>query len=140
MQELNAIEQAFSSLVFYHQFFSAFFAFPFVLNLYNLFKQSNFAILNKKIWFCMPLIFFLLAVSLLSGLNIIFTQRLFFSTQIALMIVFWLVVLLGEIYRIKRLKIARRINEEAMLSYVKFCKLLYTLNLALFALVFFGSK
>lgn len=140
MEELNMIQKAFSDLVFYHAFFSAFFAFPFVLNLYTLYTYKNFASLNKKIWYAMPLIFFLLAVAFLSGINVSITQNNFNSPIVLAMWGYWLFVLIGEIIRIRILKIARRTNEEAMLRYVKFCKILYILNLLGFALVFYWSK
>lgn len=140
MEELNMIQKAFNDLVFYHAFFSAFFAFPFVLNLYTLYTYKNFASLNKKIWYAMPLIFFLLGVALLSGLNVSITQNIYTSPMILVMWGYWLFVLVGEIARIRILKLARRTNEEAMLKYVKFCKILYILNLLGFALVFYGSK
>ncbi|ANV97719.1 hypothetical protein BBW65_02370 [Helicobacter enhydrae] len=138
MNELNLIAQAFSSLTFYHKFFSAFFALPFVLNLFNLYTIKNFATLNKKIWFYMPLIFFLLSVAIFSGLTLIFMQQVFFSLRIVAMSLFCLFVLIAEITRIKRLKIARRTNEQAMLDYIRFCKKIYSLDLLLFAIVFWG--
>ncbi|WP_027327803.1 hypothetical protein [Helicobacter pametensis] len=139
MEELNAMQQAFSDLVFYHAFFSAFFAFPFALNLFTLFAYKNFASLNKKIWYTMPLIFFLLSIAFLSGINVSITQNLYTSPFVIGMWAYWLFVLCGEIIRIKILKVARRTNEQAMLKYVRFCKILYSLNLLGFALLFFGS-
>lgn len=136
MEELNAIQKAFSDLNFYHAFFCAFFAVPFIINLYSLFTYKNFASLNKKIWYAMPLIFFLLCIAFLSGINVSITQNRFFSPFIILMWAYWVFVLGGEILRMRILKIARRTSKEAMLRYVKFCKLLYIFNLLGFALFY----
>lgn len=140
MEEITAIQRAFSDLIFYHAFFSAFFALPFTLNLYNLFTYKNFASLNKKIWYSMPLIFFLLSIAFLSGINVSITQSNFVNPMVLAMWGYWIFVFAGEIIRLKLLKIARRIDEEAMLKYVRFCKTLYMLNLLGFALLYFGSK
>lgn len=139
IDEISAIQNAFANLVFYHAFFSAFFAFPFVLNLYTLFSYKNFASLNKKIWFAMPLIFFLLAVSLLSGINVVVTQNIYTSPAVLIMWGYWLFVFIGEIIRIRTLSVARRTNEQAMLKYIKICKILYGLDLLGFVLIYFGN-
>lgn len=136
MGELNAIEKAFSSLFFYHTFFCAFLIIPFLINLYSLFTYKNFASLNKKIWHAMPLIFFLLLVALLSGINVSITQSNFLSPSVIAMWIYWFFVLSGEIFRIKTLKIARRTSEEAMLRYIKLCKWLYICNLLGLALIY----
>ena len=92
---------------------------------------------NKKIWFIAPIIFFLLSVSVLSGINIWVFGNLDLSLEIIAMITFCVFVLVGEIYRIRILKVARRTNLEAMQSYVRFCKMLYILDLAFFAVLFY---
>lgn len=140
MQELNTIKETFSSFVFYHYFFSAFLALPFMINLVTLFTYKNFASLNKKIWYVMPLLFFLIAVCMLSGLNLSAIGHNFGSPWVLAMFAYTLFVLGGEIYRIKLLKVAKRTNEEAMLQYVKKTKILYILDLLGFILIFFGSK
>lgn len=140
MQEIDMIKEAFSSFLFYHYFFSAFLALPFVINLITLFSYKNFASLNKKIWYVMPLLFFLIAVSALSGLNLSAMGHNFTSPKVLAMMLYLIFVFLGEIYRIKLLKVARRTNEEAMLEYVKKAKILYFLDLLGFIIVFFGSK
>lgn len=140
MQEIDMIKEAFSSFLFYHYFFSAFLALPFVINLITLFSYKNFASLNKKIWYVMPLLFFLIAVSALSGLNLSAMGHNFTSPKVLAMMFYLIFVFLGEIYRIKLLKVARRTNEEAMLEYVKKAKILYFLDLLGFIIVFFGSK
>lgn len=138
MEEIQAVQQAFSNLNFYHAFFCAFFAIPSLINLYSLFTYKNFASLNKKIWYVMPLIFFLLCISLLGGLNISATQRNFVSPMVLMMWIYWILTLVGEIMRIKILKVARRTSKEAMLRYVRFCKILYISNLVAFAFIYFG--
>lgn len=140
MQEFDAIKEAFSSFLFYHYFFSAFLALPFIINLITLFTYKNFASLNKKIWYVMPLLFFLIAISTLSGLNLSAMGHNFTSPKVLAMFVYILFVFVGEFYRIRLLKVARRTNEEAMLDYVKKAKILYFLDLLGFILVFFGSR
>lgn len=140
MQELDTIKEVFSNFLFYHYFFSAFLALPFVINLITLFTYKNFASLNKKIWYVMPLLFFLLGVSTLSGLNLSAMEHNFYSPLVLAMFAYTLFVIGGEIYRIKLLKVARRTNEKAMLEYVKKAKILYILDLLGFLLLFFGSK
>lgn len=140
MQEFDAIKEAFSSFLFYHYFFSAFLALPFIINLITLFTYKNFASLNKKIWYVMPLLFFLIAISTLSGLNLSAIGHNFTSPKVLAMFIYILFVFVGEIYRIRLLKVARRTSEEAMLDYVKKAKILYFLDLLGFILVFFGSR
>lgn len=129
------IIESFRQLTFYHSFFSLFLILPFVLNLWSLFFYKNLVQLNKRIWFMMPLIFFLLSVALLSGLNILVFNPQSFGISTIVMIILCLVVFGGEIYRIKILKIARRTSLEAMQRYVIFCKILYTIDVILYALV-----
>ena len=129
------IIESFRQLTFYHSFFSLFLILPFVLNLWSLFFYKNLVQLNKRIWFMMPLIFFLLSVAVLSGLNILVFNPQSFGISTLVMIILCLVVFGGEIYRIKILKIARRTSLEAMQRYVVFCKMLYTIDVILYALV-----
>lgn len=129
------IIESFRQLTFYHSFFSLFLILPFVLNLWSLFFYKNLVQLNKRIWFMMPLIFFLLSVAVLSGLNILVFNPQSFGISTIVMIILCLVVFGGEIYRIKILKIARRTSLEAMQRYVIFCKMLYTIDVILYALV-----
>ena len=139
MQEFDSLilHDTFMDLVLYHKIFAGFFALPFVLNLLVLFFVSkNIVAMNKKIWFIAPIIFFLLSVSVLSGINIWIFGNLELSLKIIAMITFCIFVLIGEIYRIKILKVARRTNLEAMKGYVKFCKILYIMDLLFFILLF----
>ena len=139
MQEFDSLilHDTFMDLVLYHKIFAGFFALPFVLNLLVLFFGSkNLVAMNKRIWFIAPIIFFLLSVSVLSGINIWIFGNLELSLKIIAMITFCIFVLIGEIYRIKILKVARRTNLEAMKGYVKFCKILYIMDLLFFILLF----
>lgn len=88
----------------------------------------------------MPLLFFLIAVSTLSGLNLSAMGHNFTSPKVLAMFAYIFFVFAGEIYRIRLLKVARRTSEEAMLEYVKKAKILYILDLLGFIFVFFGSK
>lgn len=140
MQEFDAsvLSDTFAQLVFYHKLFAGFFALPFVLNLIVLFTSSkNLVAMNKRIWFITPIIFFLLSVSILSGINVWLFGDIGLNVGIIAMITFCVFVIVGEVFRLRILKVARRTNVEAMMSYVKFCKILYSVDLVLFALLFF---
>lgn len=140
MQEFDAsvLSDTFAQLVFYHKLFAGFFALPFVLNLIVLFTSSkNLVAMNKRIWFITPIIFFLLSVSILSGINVWLFGDIGLNVGIIAMITFCVFVTVGEVFRLRILKVARRTNVEAMMSYVKFCKILYSVDLVLFALLFF---
>lgn len=140
MQEFDAsiLNDTFAQLVFYHKLFAGFFALPFVLNLIVLFTSSkNLVSMNKRIWFITPIIFFLLSVSILSGINVWLFGDIELNMGIIAMITFCVFVIVGEIFRLRILKVARRTNVEAMMSYVRFCKILYSVDLVLFAFLFF---
>lgn len=83
----------------------------------------------------MPLIFFLFSVALLSGLNIVIFSPQSFGFSAILMSAFCLLVLVGEIMRLKILKVAKRTSLEAMQKYIKFAKILYFLEALFYALI-----
>ena len=129
------ILESLNQLRFYHAVFSLCLVMPILLNLWTLFFYKNLVAMNKKIWFVMPLVFFLLSVAFLSGLNLVFFNFSGVSFSFVLMCVFWLLMLIGEIKRIKILKVAKRTNLEAMQDYIKFAKYLYGAELGLFIIV-----
>lgn len=129
------ILESLMQLKFYHALFSLCFVLPILLNLYNLFFHKNLVAMNKRIWFVMPLVFFLLSVAFLSGLNLVFFNFNGISFGFVLMCVFWLLALIGEIRRVKMLKVARRTSLEAMQQYIKFAKGLYGVELVLFVVI-----
>ncbi|MCI6217444.1 MAG: hypothetical protein MR629_02755 [Helicobacter sp.] len=131
----EAVSQSLNDLVFYHKFFAFLFIVPIVCNLWNLYFHKNLVSLNKKIWFCMPLVFFLVAVAILSGLNILFFNFESFSFSVVSMIGLCVYILITEILRIRKLKVAKRTDLEAMKSYVNFCKIVYFTQAILFCLV-----
>ena len=138
MQEFDSLtlQETYMSLLLYHKIFAYFFSHPFVLNLLVLFFGSrNLVAMNKKIWFIAPITFFLLSVAVLSGVNLWAFGHIELSLSLIGMITFCLFVLLGEIFSIKILKVARRTNLAAMQSYVRFSKILYILDLVFFALL-----
>ncbi|TLD96292.1 hypothetical protein LS71_006100 [Helicobacter jaachi] len=139
MQEFHSpvLEDTFVNLMLYHKVFAGFFALPFILNLLVLFfGAKNLVAMNKKIWFIAPITFFLLSVSVLSGVNLWAFGRLELNLGMIAMMTFCVFVLIGEIFRIRILKVARRTSMEAMMSYIKFCKILYFLDLFFFVLLF----
>lgn len=138
MQEFQslALQESFMSLLLYHKVFAYFFILPFALNLFVLFFAShNLVSMNKKIYFIAPITFFLLSVSVLSGLNLWIFGHVELSLSLIAMITFCIFVFIGEIFRIRILKVARRTNLAAMQSYIRFCKTLYIFDLVFFALL-----
>ncbi|MDE7235522.1 hypothetical protein [Helicobacter japonicus] len=138
MQEFDSLtlQETFMSLLLYHKIFAYFFALPFVLNLIALFFGShNLVAMNKKIWFIAPITFFLLSVAVLSGVNLWVFGHIALNLKLIAMITFCIFVFVGEIFRIKILKVARRTNLAAMQSYIRFCKILYILDLVFFAAI-----
>lgn len=133
----QALHDTFYALLFYHKVFAALFALPFILNLLVLFFSSHKLVsMNKKIWFITPITFFLLSVNVLSGVNLWIFGTLPLSLPLIMMVTFCIFILIGEIYRLKILKIARRTNLKAMQGYIKFSKILYGIDLLFFILIF----
>lgn len=122
--ESSSVALAISSLISYHHIFASLLLIVFGLNLFFLFSEKNYAKLNKKIWFCMPLIFLLLGIVFLLGISIWAMLGFGFSWRIVGMILLLLAILVCEIRR-KNLLVKSRISEAGMQSYVRFCKILY---------------
>ncbi|PAF53696.1 hypothetical protein BKH42_04145 [Helicobacter sp. 13S00482-2] len=137
MEEVNMIAKAFNDSVFFHSFFMYFMPVPFIINLYTLFNQKEYIRVNRKIWFVMPIIFFLIAVAFFTGIFLLAMGHFIIDAKIIMMIVVTLFIFLGEIFRIRRLKIAKT-KEEFMISYLKICKILYLIDLILCLLLIFG--
>lgn len=116
--------QAIQMLINYHIFFLFIVPIVFIINLFNLYVQKNYAVLNKRLWFCMPLLFSLYAVNFLLGITIWAMEGFGFSFGILWMIVIWLLALIWEVKRNKKLKTSR-LSEESMQQYVKLCKQCY---------------
>ncbi len=139
--ESNGVSLAISSLIFYHHIFVSLLLPIFAFNLFNTYFEKNYAKLNKKIWFCMPLIFLLLSIIFLTGISIWAMLGFKFSWRIIAMLAILLIISIYEIKRKNLLKISR-ISESGMKSYVKFCKLLYSIQLIMLilAISIFGVK
>lgn len=139
--ESNGVNLAISSLIFYHHIFVSLLLPVFIFNLFNTFFEKNYAKLNKKIWFCMPLIFLLLSITFLIGISIWAMLGFEFSWRIVAMLIILFVILVCEIRRKNLLKTAR-ISESSMRSYVKFCKLLYSIEsiILIIAMGILGAK
>lgn len=127
--EIDMVAKAFNDMIFFHSFFMAFFPIPFVINLYTLFTYKTYQKVIIKIWFVMPIIFLLVAVGSLSGVFILASAQWYMNAEVLGMIIFMLFIFIGEIVRIKKLKLART-SEPLMLSYIRFCKILYAIDLA----------
>lgn len=130
------IAKAFNDSVFFHSFFMYFMPIPFIINLYTLFNQRDYIRVNRKIWFVMPMIFFLVAVAFFTGIFLVAMEHFAFSARVIFMVVVTAIIFIGEIVRIRRLKIAKT-KEELMIAYLKFCKILYGIDLILCLLLIF---
>lgn len=136
MEEINMIAKAFNDSVFFHSFFMYFMPIPFIINLYTLFNQRDYIRVNRKIWFVMPMIFFLVAVAFFTGIFLVAMEHFAFSARVIFMVVVTAIIFIGEIVRIRRLKVAKT-KEELMIAYLKFCKILYGIDLILCLLLIF---
>lgn len=123
----ESIDNVLKDMIFFHYLFVILLPLIYASNLYILFKEKNYAKLNKKIWYRMPLIFLLLSINFLIGLSIWAMQQFIFQFSIILMCFIFCFLLGSEIYRIKKLK-QSRISEEGMQNYVSFCKKIYCTN------------
>ncbi|RDU53809.1 hypothetical protein [Helicobacter sp. MIT 01-3238] len=132
--EADMVVKAFNDMVFFHAFFMGFFPIPFLINLYTLFTYKTYQKVITKIWFVMPLIFLLVSIGSFTGVFILASAQWAMSARVWAMCGFMVFVFAGEIARLKRLKIAKT-SEVKMLSYIRFCKWLYALDL-LGAIVF----
>lgn len=129
------VSKAFGDSVFFHAFFMYFIPLPFLFNLYTLFTQKNYGKIIAKLWFVMILIFFLVGVASFSGVFVWAMNGFMASWRIWSMVVVTFFIFIGEIWRIKKLKLART-QESLMISYIKFCKGLYGLDLIWCILLF----
>lgn len=89
----------------------------------------------------MPLIFLLLSITFLIGISIWAMLGFEFSWRIVAMLIILFAILVCEIRRKNLLKTAR-ISESGMRSYVKFCKLLYSIEsiILIIAMGILGAK
>ncbi|PAF52274.1 hypothetical protein [Helicobacter sp. 13S00477-4] len=139
MQEIDMIAKAFNDAIFFHAFFMYFMPLPFIINLYTLFTQKDYIKINRKIWFVMPMIFFLITVAFFSGIFVMAMQHFVIDSRVFLMIVGVLFIFIGEIFRIKKLKIAKT-KESLMIKYLKYCKILYIIDLLFCISIYFAVK
>lgn len=114
-----------------HEIFACMFFLPYLWYIYTLFRFKTFLALNQKIYFIMPITFFLLSVALATGIFLLAMRGFELNFKISLMIIVFLILIIGEIYRIKILKKAKT-SKEGMLHYVKICKIMYISFLALY--------
>lgn len=137
MDEINMVAKTFNDSIFFHAFFMYFIPIPFLFNLYVLFSQNKgYVKINLKIWFVMPIIFFLVAVAFFSGIFVMAMNNFFINFSVILMVLYTLFIFIGEIIRVKKFKLAKT-KEELMKSYIKFCKTLYISNLVLYFIVLY---
>ena len=126
--ETQMVIKAFNDMVFFHAFFMGFFPIPFLINLYTLFTYKTYQKIITKIWFVMPIIFLLVSIGSFTGVFILASVQWAISARVWAMCGFMVFVFAGEIVRLKKLKLAKT-SEAKMLRYIKFCKILYALDL-----------
>lgn len=107
-----------------HKIFSYIFFIPFLWYLYALFSFKTYLALNKKMFFIMPITFFLIFTSLFTGIFLLAMRGFFIDLKVLLMIVVISIFLVGEIIRLKKIKFAKT-SEQNMCLYVKFCRTMY---------------
>lgn len=136
-QEIDMTIKALNDMIAFHKFFMAFFAIPFLINLYTLFTYKTYQKVIIKLWFVMPIIFLLVSIGSFTGLFILATRNWIISANVVVMIFFMAFIFVGEIIRIRKLKRAKT-DENLMLKYIFFCKLLYGCDLLGAILFSFG--
>ena len=120
----NGLAEAYSQAVLLHEILSAAILLPYGLYLAALFNYKSFLQLSRWVFLIFPLAFLFLSSSLVTGVFILALRGFSLDLRVASMIVVLGLFLAGEIYRAKRAKKART-SKEGMVSYARFCKLLY---------------
>lgn len=128
--ESIATKNILETMIFYHYFLTLPLPLIYLINLLTLQMQKNYATINKRIWYSMPLIFLLLSISFFGGLCVWAMEHFYFKFSIILMLLVFCILTGSEIYRIKRLK-EDRISEASMKKYISLCKKLYSVNFIL---------
>ncbi|CBG39393.1 hypothetical protein [Helicobacter mustelae] len=131
----NLTLQAIEQLRSYHKFFALLLAGIYLMDFGILWTQKNYATLNKRLWFFMPLIFCLLAIIFLLGISLWAMMGFVFEGRIFEMCAVWVVFLSLEIMRSKILK-RSRISLAGMKKYVRFCKIYYGCGFGIFVVLF----
>ncbi len=77
------------------------------INLVILSLTKDFVRIHKITWFITPLFFGILSINILSGFSIWAMIKFSFSIKILLMIGLSLVLIIAEIFRVKKMRLAR---------------------------------
>lgn len=125
--------------MFIHEIFACLFFIPYLWYLFTFFRFKTFLALNQKIYFITPITIFLLSVALATGIFLLAMRGFSLDFRISLMIIVFAFFLGGEIYRLVRLKKAK-ISKEGMISYVRFCKIMYILFFFLYLFLIMVCK
>lgn len=110
--------------VFLHEIFACLFFIPYIWYLVILYRAKTFLIMNRKIYFVMPITIFLLGVGIITGGFLLAMRHFILDIRIIAMIFVLAIFLFGEIYRMKTLKKAT-ISLREMQRYKKICKVMY---------------
>lgn len=134
-QALELLENdAYAQGVLLHEVFACMFFLPYMWYLYVLFTYKTYLQMNRKIYFVMPITIFLLGVAIITGIFLLAMRNFIVDIRIFCMIIALCFFLMGEIYRMIRLKKAKT-SLENMQSYVKFCKIMYIFFLVVYLCV-----
>ncbi|PAF43275.1 hypothetical protein [Helicobacter sp. 11S02629-2] len=117
-----------------HQIFASLLFIPYVWYIYVLFTFKTYKALNSKLFFIMPIVFFLVAVSFFSGIFLLAMRHFVMDFKISAMIFVFLCYAIGEGVRLKKIKFART-SEERFAKYVKGCKIMYICFLVLYIIM-----
>lgn len=127
---LNAFNQALA----FHAFFAFLVVLPYIWNLFVLYTYKTYLGINQKMFFIMPLTFFLLSVNFFTGIFLHSMMVFKFSLKIYLMLFIVIIFIVGEILRIIKLKNSK-ISAERMKIYTLFCKRMYILFVVLYLIL-----
>lgn len=128
---------AYTQGVFLHEIFACLFFIPYIWYLIILYRAETFLVMNKKIYFVMPITIFLLGVGIITGGFLLAMRHFLLDIRIIFMVFILAIFLAGEIYRMKSLKKAKT-SLIGMQRYRQICKVMYIcFVVALFCLIGF---
>lgn len=107
-----------------------------IANLVILFID-DFHKVHKYMWYLTPMLFGILAITLISGFSIFAMMQFRINFMIFLMIIVSIAVIVFEIIRIKKLRIVRK-KPSLIKSYIKQSRIFYTIYLFATLIFFIG--
>ncbi|RDU57894.1 hypothetical protein [Helicobacter sp. MIT 99-5507] len=107
-----------------------------IANLIILFINDFYKV-HKYMWYLTPVLFGILAVTLISGFSIFAMMKFHINFMILLMIFINIAIIALEIKRIKKLRIVRK-KPSLIKNYIKQSRILYTIYLFATLIFFLG--